>query len=633
MKGLAVESASVFIRKNPVSARKLILFLMDALLVNISAAAALYIRFDFDLSRTYTYITPTNVIIYTAVVIGTFYIFNAYKSLWRYASIEEMIAMVGASITAMVVIFAGFDRHMPNLPNGFYVINALGLMFFSGGARFAYRAIRRIRQRIFFKHAKTRVLIVGAGKAGFMVTRELFMNPEMDKLAVGIIDDDPEKHGRKMLGVPVLGGREDIARIAERLQVNEILIAMPSVSKQELRKIIGICKETRCRLKTLPGVYELIGGEVDIKQIKDVEIEDLLGRDPVHVDIEKMAGYLMGKTVLVTGGGGSIGSELCRQIAPFGPKRLIILDIYENNAYEIQQELQRQYGSCLSLETIIASVRDEKRIRSIFAEYRPEVVFHAAAHKHVPLMEKSPLEAVKNNIFGTLNVARAADEGGAEKFVLISTDKAVNPTNIMGASKRVCEMIVQSIGRISNTEFVGVRFGNVLGSNGSVIPLFKKQIAEGGPVTVTHPDIIRYFMTIPEAVQLVIQAGAMARGGEIFVLDMGEPVRIADLARDLIRLSGFEPGVDMHIEYSGLRPGEKLYEELLMAEEGLTSTTHEKIFIGQPLEMDIERLTKDLDVLRTISEKEDKSVLEMVMKKLVPTYRKETNEKEEKKVI
>jgi len=630
---LAVESASVFIRKNPVSVRKTILFFMDVLLINISAAAALFIRFDFDISSTYTYITPTNVIIYTAVVTATFYLFSAYKSLWRYASIEEMIAMVAASITAMLVIFVGFDRHMPQLPNGFYVINALGLMFFSGGARFAYRAVRRIKNKIFFRRAKTRVLIIGAGKAGFLVTRELFMNPEMDKLAVGIIDDDPEKHGRKMLGVPVLGGREDIARITEKLEVDEILIAMPSVSKQELRKLIDICKETRCRLKTLPGVYELIGGHVDIKQIKDVEIEDLLGRDPVKVDIEKMAGYLTGKTVLVTGGGGSIGSELCRQIAPFGPSRLIILDVYENNAYEIQQELTRQHGNRLNLETIIASVRDENRVRSLFAEYRPEVVFHAAAHKHVPLMEKSPLEAVKNNIFGTLNVAKAADEYGVQKFVLISTDKAVNPTNIMGASKRVCEMIVQSLGRKSSTEFVGVRFGNVLGSNGSVIPLFKKQIAEGGPVTVTHPDIIRYFMTIPEAVQLVIQAGAMAKGGEIFVLDMGEPVRIADLARDLIKLSGFEPGVDMDIEYTGLRPGEKLYEELLMAEEGLMDTCHEKIFVGRPLELDMERLTKELDVLRSISEKEETAVLEFIMKKLVPTYRKEKNDKEEKQVI
>lgn len=630
---MAVESASVFIRKNPVSVRKTILFLMDALLVNISAAAALFIRFDFDISRTFTYITPTNVIIYTAAVTAIFYLFSAYKSLWRYASIEEMIAMVAASMTAMLVIYAAFDRYIPNLPNGFYVINALGLMFFSGGARFAYRAIRRIKNKIFFRHAKTRVLIVGAGKAGFLVTRELFMNPEMDKLAVGIIDDDPVKHGRKMLGVPVLGGREDIAETAKRLQVDEILIAIPSISAQERGKLIDICKETKCRLTTLPGVYELIGGKVDIKQIKDVEIEDLLGRDPVKVDIEEIAGYLMGKTVLVTGGGGSIGSELCRQIAPLGPSRLIILDIYENNAYEIQQELQRQYGSCLNLETIIASVRDEKRITSIFEDYRPDVVFHAAAHKHVPLMEKSPLEAVKNNIFGTLNVARAADEHAVQKFVLISTDKAVNPTNIMGASKRVCEMIVQSLGRKSGTEFVGVRFGNVLGSNGSVIPLFKKQIAEGGPVTVTHPDIIRYFMTIPEAVQLVIQAGAMAKGGEIFVLDMGEPVRIADLARDLIKLSGFEPGVDMDIEYTGLRPGEKLYEELLMAEEGLMETSHEKIFVGRPLDLDMEKLTKELDVLRSISEKEETAVLEVIMKKLVPTYRKEKNDKDEKQVI
>ena len=604
------------------SSRKLVLLIVDIILINVSAYLTLNLRFDFDIPTTYIGIYEENMIRYTAVVIVTYYVFKAYKSLWRYASIEELIAIGFASVISMIVLYGVDISEGQLLPRGFYFINALGLMFFSGGARFSYRAARRVKNRFCFNSCEKRVMIVGAGKAGYTVVKELHRNPELSMIPVGIIDDDREKLGRSVRGVSVIGDRGDIVRLALEKNVDEILIALPSISREERSRIIDICKETNCKLKTLPGVFELIDGKVDIKSMKDVDIEDLLGRDPVRLEMEQITGYLRGKTILVTGGGGSIGSELCRQIAPFSPQNLIILDIYENNAYEIEQELRRQYGDGLNLETIIASVRDQGRMRKIFNEYRPDVVFHAAAHKHVPLMEKSPLEAVKNNIFGTLNTARLADECGAEKFVLISTDKAVNPTNIMGASKRVCEMIVQTLDKRSNTEFVGVRFGNVLGSNGSVIPLFKKQIAEGGPVTVTHPDIIRYFMTIPEAVQLVVQAGAMASGGEIFVLDMGDPVKIADLARDLIRLSGLQPDIDIKIEYTGLRPGEKLYEELLMAEEGLSDTSHDKIFIGQPLEMDPEKLTKEFEVLWTIAQKEESALVDIVMKKLVPTYRR-----------
>jgi FlaA1/EpsC-like NDP-sugar epimerase len=464
------------------------------------------------------------------------------------------------------------------------------------------------------------VMIIGGGSAGAMVIQELLRNPQIERFPVAVIDDDPSKYKRKIHDTPVLGTRNDIQKIAEENKIDEIIIAMPSASKQEIREIVNICKQTKCKLKTLPGVYELIDGKVDIK-IRDVDIEDLLGREPISVNLNEVSGYICNEVILVTGGGGSIGSELCRQIAKFNPKKLLILDIYENNAYDVQNELLRKHKD-LDLEVLIASVRDEGRIEQIFKQYRPAVVFHAAAHKHVPLMEANPTEAVKNNILGTLNVVRMADKYNAKRFVLISTDKAVNPTNIMGASKRVAEMIIQSIDKQSNTEFVAVRFGNVLGSNGSVIPLFRKQIEEGGPVTVTHPEVIRYFMTIPEAVQLVIEAGAMAEGGEIFILDMGQPVKIIDLAKDLIRLSGFEPNVDIKIEFIGLRPGEKLYEELLLAEEGITATKHEKIFIGKPVHIDIGHLTKELMALDSILISGTKEMIEPIIKKLVPSYKK-----------
>ena len=465
-----------------------------------------------------------------------------------------------------------------------------------------------------------RVLVVGAGSAGQMIINELKENPQLNKVPVGIIDDDINKIGRRIHHVKILGDTSQIKDIVEKQKVDEIILAIANVDKARKAQIIEKCKETKCKLKTIPGIYEIIDGKVDIKKIRDVDIEDLLGREPIKVNMKEMSDYIKERTVLVTGGGGSIGSELCRQIASFNPKHLIIVDNYENNAYAIQQELIRKYENKLNLSTIIASIREYKRMDEIFNEYKPDVVFHAAAHKHVPLMENSPSEAIKNNIFGTLNVARLCDIYKVKRMVLISTDKAVNPTNIMGATKRAAEMIIQTINKDSETEFVAVRFGNVLGSNGSVIPLFKKQILEGGPVTITHPDIIRYFMTIPEAVQLVLQAGAMAKGGEIFILDMGEPVKIVDLAYNLIRLSGFEPGVDIKIEYSGLRPGEKLYEELLMSEEGLTKTANSKIFIGKPVEFDSNKVVNHLDMLKRIVDNEDVELIDCVMREFVTTY-------------
>ncbi|WP_312258245.1 nucleoside-diphosphate sugar epimerase/dehydratase [Romboutsia ilealis] len=466
----------------------------------------------------------------------------------------------------------------------------------------------------------SRVLIIGAGCAGEMVVKELEKNPQLNKKAVAIIDDDITRIGDQISGVDIVGTRNSILKIVKLYKIDEIIFSIANVSKKGKKEIIDICKNTNCKIKTIPGIYEIIDGKVDIKQVRDVDIEDLLGREPIEVDFNLMGSYIQDSTILVTGAGGSIGSELCRQIANIRPKKLIMLDNYENNLYSIQQELIRKYGDSIKMIAVVASIREQKRMEKIFDKYRPEVVFHAAAHKHVPLMENSPGEAIKNNIFGTLNVAMLSSKYNVKRFLLISTDKAVNPTNIMGATKRAAEMIIQSLNEESKTEFVAVRFGNVLGSNGSVIPLFKKQIEEGGPVTVTHPNIIRYFMTIEEAVGLVIQAGGMAKGGEIFVLDMGEPVKILDLARNLIRLSGFEPDVDIKIVFTGLRPGEKLYEELLMSEEGLLDTKHKKIFIGRPIDFDKNELQKYLIELSNIVLEEDDELIEQAMKNLVPTF-------------
>ena len=489
------------------------------------------------------------------------------------------------------------------------------------GVRMAFRGLRHIRAA--FPNSRTgasRTLVIGAGEAGALAIQEMKQHAHLCLEPVAIVDDDKDKHGKKLFGIPIVGDRNSIHQVVERFRIDQIVIAIPSASEKDINEIISICKRTKCKLKILPGVFELLNGNVTVNKIRDVQIEDLLGRKPVKLDIHNIKDFISNKTILVTGGGGSIGSELCRQIARFSPAKLLILDIYENGAYDLQMELQGKFPD-LNMEVLIASVRDKARIDSIFKKYTPHVVFHAAAHKHVPLMEHNPTEAIKNNIFGTMNVAEAADRFGTEKFVLISTDKAVNPTNVMGATKRVAEMIIQAMDKHSRTEYVAVRFGNVLGSNGSVIPLFKRQIAEGGPVTVTHPEINRYFMTIPEAVQLVLQAGSMAKGGEIFVLDMGKPVRIVDLARDLIRLSGYEPDVDIKIVYTGLRPGEKLYEELLTDEEGLTATTHEKIFIGKPTYSDISTLKAELEKLKFLLMGSDENIYRFI-ENLVPTYKR-----------
>lgn len=550
----------------------------------------------------------------------SFTLFKCYSSIWRYAREEEMVSIVIASTIYVLPVYLISKVIGSNYPLIFYIVNTILIIGFTGGLRLTYRTCRRMKTRLKVKSGNTRVLIIGGGSGGEMVVNELKENPQLGKVPIGIIDDDVNKIGRLIHNVKILGSTDEIDEIVKKYQVDEIILSIANISSSRKKEIIEICKKTKCKLKTIPGIYEIIDGKVDIKKIRDVEIEDLLGRGPIKVNLNEISEYITDKVILVTGGGGSIGSELCRQIASFNPKHLIILDNYENNAYAIQQELKRKYKNELNLSIIIASVREEVRLEGIFKMYRPEVVFHAVAHKHVPLMEDSPSEAIKNNIFGTLNVAKLSDKYKVKRFVLISTDKAVNPTNIMGATKRAAEMIIQMMNNESESEFVAVRFGNVLGSNGSVIPLFKKQIEEGGPVTITHPDIIRYFMTIPEAVQLVIQAGAMAKGGEIFVLDMGEPVKIADLAKNLITLSGLEPGVDIKIEYSGLRPGEKLYEELLMSEEGLSKTANSKIFVGKPVEFREDKVMGHLEILRKIVDNEEVELIDSVMRSFVTTY-------------
>ena len=552
-------------------------------------------------------------------------IFKGYSSLWNKSVDREFVQMVIATSiyqvpVAIIIKSMGYDFSLV-----FYVMNILLTLLATCTSRIGYRVIRKITMYMSlqtYTDAK-KVLIIGAGSAGRLIIKELYEKPQLQKKPIGIIDDNKNKLGERIHNIPVIGTCEDIKSIAKDYEVDEIIFSIANIENKRKKEIIEICKSCKCVVKTIPGIYEIIEGKVDIKNIRNVEIEDLLGRETININTKEISNYLENKTILVTGGGGSIGSELCRQIAKVNPKKLILLDIYENNAYEIQQELIRKYKDKLNLEVIVGSIRDENRLDSIFAKYKPEVVFHAAAHKHVPLMEKSPCEAIKNNVFGTKNVALMADKYKVKRFVLISTDKAVNPTNIMGATKRCAEMIIQTMNERSKTEFVAVRFGNVLGSNGSVIPLFKKQIEEGGPITVTHPEVTRFFMTIPEAVSLVIQAGAMAKGGEIFVLNMGESVKIVDLAKNLIHLSGFEPDVDIKIEFSGLRPGEKLYEELLMDEEGLKQTNHNKIFIGKPIDINQEKLEKDLKLLKLAVDNEEAEAIEYIMKSLVPTFVRE----------
>ena len=573
--------------------RIIALVIMDIMSILLVSFAALYIRYDFSFQD----IDPLffkhceNLLIPN--IIGTlifFVIWKLYRSVWRYASANELVNIVGATACASLAQFVYCKFTDNRMPRSYSVLYFFLLTLAICCIRFGYRILRLInnkRMNLLGKEHCVNVMIIGAGAGGDMILKEIENSRYLSMRAKCIIDDQPGCHGKLMRGVPIVGGRESILDAVGRYSIDEIIFAIPSASVQTRKEILDICKESGCKLRTIPGTYQLINGDVSVSSLKEVEIEDLLGREPIRINTEEVLGHVGGKVVLVTGGGGSIGSELCRQLAAHHPKQLIILDIYENNAYDIQQELIRKYPE-LDLVVLIASVRNKERIDSIFETYRPNIVYHAAAHKHVPLMEDSPHEAIKNNVFGTYKVAQAADRYGVDKFVLISTDKAVNPTNIMGASKRLCEMLIQSMNRNSRTNYVAVRFGNVLGSNGSVIPLFKKQIAEGGPVTVTHPDIIRYFMTIPEAVSLVLQAGAYARGGEIFVLDMGEPVKILDLATNLIKLSGYRVGEDIQIVFTGLRPGEKMYEELLMNEEGLKETANKMIFIGKPIEFDEE---------------------------------------------
>lgn len=602
--------------------RRFFLFLTDTFLLNACVYLSLIMRFDVGIvSIEPQYISNyvENMLPYTIISLLVFWGFRLYHSLWQYASIAEVYRIAEACITVEIVHYV-CNRIAGNmLPRSCYFNAAIYLIIAICASRFMYRMIRTVLNK--YRNIKTsnNVMIIGAGEATNVIMREIQSSSYLANSNIAcIIDDDRRKVGKYIRGVKVIGTRDKIKEAAKLYDIDEIIFAIPSASNEVKRDILNICKETDCTLKILPGVYQMVDGEINVNSIRNVDVLDLLGRDPIEVDIESIMGYVKDKVIMVTGGGGSIGSELCRQLVSHKPKQLIIFDIYENNAYDIQQELKINYPDA-NVVTLIGSIRNVSRLESVFAQYKPDIVYHAAAHKHVPLMEVSPDEAVKNNVVGTWNVAKMADKYGVKKFVMISTDKAVNPTNVMGATKRICEMIVQTYNEISKTDFVAVRFGNVLGSNGSVIPLFKKQIEAGGPVTVTDPNIIRYFMTIPEAVSLVLQAGAYAKGGEIFILDMGEPVKIDDLAKNLIRLSGYTLGVDMEIKYTGLRPGEKLYEELLMKEEGLQETDNKLIHIGKPIEFDKENFFDNLEKLKEEAYSETGNIREY-LKKVVDTY-------------
>lgn len=629
----------------------------DAIAMILAFFLALWFRFDCRytmIPKEYLNFYFKFILIYAVISIFVFRKMRLYNSIWRFASYSELLRTVVATGITFVIHCVGMNVFFGKMPLSYYVFGIMIQFVLTLGVRFSYRFVllERSRQRKAEEIAKAKkVLLIGAGKAGQMILRDIKTAKELEDIVCCIIDDNPNKWGRYIEGVPVVGGRDDILSCVERFKIEKIVVAIPSATAQEKRDILNICKETGCELKNLPGIYQFLTGEVRVSALKDVAVEEnLLGRDPIKVNMQEINAFIQDKKVMVTGGGGSIGSGLCRLIAEYHPKQLIIFDIYENNAYDIQQELKKKYPE-LDLVVLIGSIRDSRRINAVFETYRPDIVYHAAAHKHVPLMEDSPCESIKNNAIGTYKTAYAAMMNGCQRFVLISTDKAVNPTNIMGASKRLCEMIVQSFDRMIKektperlpilyahaddedgamvkkhvfskdikTEFVAVRFGNVLGSNGSVIPLFKKQIASGGPVTVTHPDIIRYFMTIPEAVSLVLQAGTYAKGGEIFVLDMGSPVKIDTLARNLIKLSGLKPDIDIKIEYIGLRPGEKLYEEKLMAEEGLKKTPNDLIHIGCPIPFEVEGFLKHLQSLMEMAYANDEHIREKVSE-IVTTY-------------
>lgn len=604
--------------------KKILIVIADILAVIIAYGLALLLRFDMRYSKIpelyiegYLYY----IVLASVLLVCCYVIAKLYRSVWSYAGINEILKTCVASIVACVLTGVVFSIAIMRMPISFYLIGWILVFGFTASIRMMYRLLRRMRIKADNSKGNTErhnIMIIGAGAAGLVLLREYRNSYYLtDKVKI-FIDDNAQKWNKYLDGVLIEGGRDKILESVEKYRINKIILAMPSADRKDIRDILEICKETDCQIQTVPGVYQLVNGEVNVSKLRNVEIEDLLGRDPIEVNLDEILGYIKGKTVLVTGGGGSIGSEICTQLAEHEVGHLIIFDIYENNAYDIQQKLRWNHPE-LNLTVLIGSVRNTHRINGVMKKYKPDVVFHAAAHKHVPLMEDSPNEAIKNNVFGTYKTASAAGRNHVKKFVLISTDKAVNPTNIMGASKRMCEMIVQTLNHFYETDFVAVRFGNVLGSNGSVIPLFKKQIAAGGPVTVTHPDIIRYFMTIPEAVSLVLQAGAYAKGGEIFVLDMGEPVKIADLAKNLIRLSGYKLGEDIEIEYTGLRPGEKLYEELLMDEEGLQDTENKMIHIGKPIDMDEEKFMHQLIKLRDAAN-DDSDAIRAMVKEIVPTY-------------
>ena len=601
--------------------RRICLIALDSILVILASILALAIRFEFGpIDEPFVKYLCESLPLFIVSSLVIFWVFRIYHSLWEYISAKEVrniLVASGASGAAQMIIITMLNKR---LPRSYYVLYIAAIAALLVITRAAYRYIRlrknKWKRRLLKK--QQRVMIVGAGEAGMALLREIQNSEQLNYKVCCFVDGDKNKQGKYLRGVPIAGDRHTIVKNAETYKIDKIFIALPKLSAKELKPILDICKQTDCEIQKVAGIYQLLNGEVSVSQLRKITIEDLLGREPVKIDLDKILGYVQGRVVMVTGGSGSIGSELCRQIITKKPKKLIILDIYENSTYILQRELMRTRPD-LDFEVIIASVRDVERMRGIFEQFHPEIIFHAAAYKHVPLMEACPNEAVKNNVLGTYNMVKLADEYGVKRFIQISTDKAVNPTNIMGASKRICEMIIQSYNKKSKTEYVAVRFGNVLGSNGSVVPLFKQQIEEGGPITVTHPDIIRYFMTIPEAVSLVLMAGAYAKGGEIFVLDMGEPVRIMDLAKNMIRLAGLREGEDIDIEIIGLRPGEKLYEELLMAEEGMKETENSLIYIGHPIEFNEDKLYSMLAQMKAEAENQSADMRQMV-KEIVPTY-------------
>ena len=604
-----------------------LIVVLDVLATALAFFLGLWLRYDFHFQAIDRYFLEGlagNMALWCVITVIVLAVFKLYNSIWSFVSTSEVFRIVGA-YCVLAVLGVGLRMYGVAMPRSSCIMGFVFSFVFTVGIRFSYRLIKQAQQKFFhMTHASgmKHVMLIGAGDAGRALAVE-FVNSDYvkDHLAC-VIDDNPAKLHKRLCGVPIVGDRYAIPAAVKQYNISKIIYAIPSANGATRKAILDICTTTGCEVQILPGIYQMVNGEISVSKLRKVDPQDLLGRDPIKVNLEEIMGYVSGKVVLVSGGGGSIGSELCRQIARANPKQLIIFEIYENNAYDIQMELKRDYPD-LKLTVLIGSVRNTARVNYVMETYRPELVFHAAAHKHVPLMEDSPNEAIKNNVFGTYKMAKAAAHFGVKRFVLISTDKAVNPTNIMGASKRLCEMVVQMMNRESETEFVAVRFGNVLGSNGSVIPLFKKQIEAGGPVTVTHPDIIRYFMTIPEAVSLVLQAGYYAKGGEIFILDMGEPVKIDTMARNLIRLSGYEPDVDIRVEYTGLRPGEKLYEELLMLEEGLQDTDNKLIHIGKPIEMDDELFKQQLVRLEQAAKAETDHMKDIVAE-IVPTYKRKT---------